>query len=155
MRRRYLFSAGPAGLRPVPEKEIWYTSTHGQAIGLNTDGELLLESNLYSDGKGMMRFSNVVTSLPSNMFANSDGRKRLKSVSLPASVTRICYNALAQCEFLEEIILCGPPPSFLDYEIPKRVVITVPDALLNDYMTDGYWGNLQSTNLIRPWSEHI
>lgn len=155
MRRRYLFPGAAAGLRTVPEKEIWYTSTNGQAFSLNTDGGLLLETNLYSNGKGVMRFSNVVNKVPSSMFNNSDGIKRLKTVSLPASVTNIGYNAFAQCRFLDEIILCGPPPSFTKGEIPAGTVVFVPDALLNDYMTDGYWGNLQRTNLIAPWSEHI
>lgn len=156
MRRRYLFSAGPAGLRSVPEKEIWYTSTNGQAISLNTDGDLLLESNLYSDGKGIMRFSNIVDVLPANMFANSDGYKRLKTVSLPASVTKIRYNAFGQCYSLDEMILCGPPPSIdISKDVPEGTVVFVPDALLNDYMTDGYWGNIQDKSLIRPWSEHI
>lgn len=154
MRRRYLFSAGPAGLRSVPEKEIWYTSTHGQAISLNTDGDLLLEYNLYSDGKGVMRFSNVVDVIPDRMFANSDGIKRLKTVWLPASVTKIGFYAFEPCSFLDEMILCGPPPYSNTTPVPSRTVVYVPDALVNDYMTNVSWGGLYRVQ-IRPWSEHI
>ena len=153
MRRRYLFSP-QGGLQTVPEKEIWYTSTNGQAIAPYNDGDLLIETNLYSGGKYVMRFSNVVNAIPDNMFNNLTGMKYLKSVALPASVTKIGAGAFANCTKLTEVVFCGAPPAYSDsYPVSYRAAIYVPDTLVNDYMTDRYWSSYQ--NQIKPWSEHV
>lgn len=84
--------------------EIWYTSADGNIVTpVTTDGigEGFV-SNVYSNGKGVIRFKGLVESLPEGMFK---GCKTLKSVSLPEDVTSIGASAFQNCSALETIAM--------------------------------------------------
>ena len=80
----------------VPDNEIWYKTTKGQAVvfkdGVESFGAAMV-SNTYSDGKGVIVFDGPVTRIPPGAFYNT----ALFEVHLPETVIEIgdeafCYN---------------------------------------------------------------
>ena len=84
--------------------EIWYTSTDGEVVPYTTNestGNEVL-SNTYSDGKGVIRFADVLVTVDANAFYGAD---RLASVTLPEEVTEISDFAFTGCRSLAEVHL--------------------------------------------------
>lgn len=77
---------------------------------------------------------------------------RLKSLTLPATLTSIQFNAFSQCS-LEELILLGSTPPTIQYNqaFPGTWPIYVPDAAVEDYKAETSWAN--NTSRIKPISE--
>ncbi|MBO4625219.1 MAG: leucine-rich repeat protein [Bacteroidales bacterium] len=91
-----------------PDNEIWYTSSSGRPVQPgNVNFGAALVSNTYENGKGVMRFSGAVTSIPRGAFMNFDtyGSMALSGIALPLSVTRIETGAFFNLENLRFIIL--------------------------------------------------
>jgi hypothetical protein len=75
----------------IPNNEIWYTTSDGNAIVLsNTPSNLV--SNTYADGKGVMLFDGDVTSILANQFKSATN---LSSIIIPNSVTSIGTSAFS------------------------------------------------------------
>lgn len=72
-------------------KKIFYTTSDGNTI---TPTGLSPTSNTYADGLGIMVFSDNVTNIPANAFAD---KATLTSISLPPTVTSIGANAFQNC----------------------------------------------------------
>lgn len=99
----------------IPDNEIWYTSTDGKKISfLHPDKfeQNPIISNIYENGKGVIKFQKSLTRIPEGAFECSleSGKKEsspynLKSVQLPETVDTIIAGAFANCEQLEKIEL--------------------------------------------------
>lgn len=75
----------------IPNNEIWYTTSDGNAIVFSTTPSKLV-SNTYVDGKGVMLFDGDVTSILSNQFKSATN---LSSIIIPNSVTEIGISAFS------------------------------------------------------------
>lgn len=87
----------------IPSNEIWYTSYRDEVI-VATAFDAVVESNEYSDGKGVITFKSDVTKVLAQAFYNA---YNLSSITLPASVTFIGDQAFAGCTKLAEISAPG------------------------------------------------
>lgn len=80
----------------IPNNEIWYTSSDGKVVTPNKSdvfGASII-SNTYSNGKGVIKFDNSVTSIGGFAFYYCSG---LTSITIPNSVTSIGYSAFYGC----------------------------------------------------------
>ena len=120
--------------------EIWYTTSSGQALSGNPMG---CTTNVYNDGKGILTFSSDVTSIPHETFkSNTD----LTSITIPASVESIEYNAFFGCANLASITFAEGSQltsiggaafsgcKFTSIIIPAGVA-TLPSGLFNNMST--------------------
>lgn len=91
----------------VPQTEIWYISSDEQIIEPDNDdfGAKIL-SNTYENGKGVIKFDDIVTRVGDSAFSYS---KRLVRIAVPESVTKIGDSAFSGCEAL------------VKFSIPKNV----------------------------------
>lgn len=147
--------------RTQPNNEIWYTSTDGNVVEVDTSriNPLILVSNTYEDGKGVLKFKDDITSLPRFCFVEC---YTFKTINLPNSLTTIGDSAFRKCENLIEInfskesqlttianygfIVCSKLPSIV---IPKSVTSIGDFAFsdcykLNDVYYDGTKEELKS-----------
>ena len=90
-----------------PNTEIWYTSTDGTKLNLTYTDETrafgaTIESNEYTDGKGIIKFNGNVTSIGESAFLTCPG---LKTVTIPNSVTSVGSSAFMNCTSLESVQL--------------------------------------------------
>lgn len=80
------------------DNEIWYTNTSENVT--NPDLGIAIISNTYENGKGIIKFSNSVTSIGEKAFEYND---TLTSIVIPNSVTSIESNAFKGCFSLSSI----------------------------------------------------
>ena len=86
-----------------PNNEIWYTSTDGNIVELNTYYKgPQPNSNEYVDGKGIMVFENDLTSIGESAFSK---RNNLASINIPNSVTSIEIYAFYQSSGLTSVTI--------------------------------------------------
>lgn len=80
-------------------KQIVYTSTDGQVVAPNNDSAFnaAIVSNTYKNGKGVIVFDEVVTTIGSQAFA---GCSTLEDITLPEGVTEIGNEAFKDCSNL-------------------------------------------------------
>ena len=91
----------------VPDNEIWYTTTDGTPISLisevagwpNAEFNTNVVSNEYKGGKGVIRFEYPVTTICEKSFI----QKKLTSIYLPSSISKIDADAFTSCYFLKEV----------------------------------------------------
>lgn len=90
----------------VPHNQIWYTTNDGKAAGPAYGNKLesLIVSNDYVDGRGVITFSEEITSLPYGSFAHS---KNITSVHFPETLVDIGPYAFEECENLQKVIIPG------------------------------------------------
>ena len=78
---------------PVPNDELWYTSSDGNIVTPNKVEALpTIVSNTYVDGKGVIKFATNITSIGETAFTNCTS---LTSVTIPSSVTSIGNSAFS------------------------------------------------------------
>lgn len=82
LRRRFFVLRSNA----VLSNEIWYTTSDNTVLTASSNSAFStgLVSNTYVGGKGVLRYSTPLTTLPLNMFR---GCTKLTSVTIPASIT--------------------------------------------------------------------
>ena len=103
--------SGPVPV-PVPNDEIWYTSTDGNIVEPNDTTDLpTIVSNTYSDGKGIIKFATDVTSIVNACFMKCSG---LTSVIIPNSVTIIESRAFLGCTGLTSITIGNSVTSIVE-----------------------------------------
>lgn len=87
----------------VPSDEIWYTSSDGNIVTPTTTRSLPeIDTNTYSDGKGVIKFKTDVTSIGEWAFQNCTG---LTSITIPNSVTSFGRYAFSGCSGLTSITI--------------------------------------------------
>ena len=76
---------------PVPNDEIWYTSTDGEIVIPGNDNVFgaTIVSNEYKDGKGVIKFSGDVTTIGQHAFPGGGRNLNMKTILLPNSVKEI------------------------------------------------------------------
>ena len=87
---------------PVPNNQIWYTSSDGNVVKpykTNAFGANII-SNTYNNGKGVITFDSDVTMIGNQAFIGCDS---LTSVTIPDSVTTIGENVFYWCESLTSV----------------------------------------------------
>ena len=115
---------------PVPNDEIWYTSSDGNVVtphATNAFGANII-SNTYENGKGVIKFDAPITSIGYNAFYKSP----LTSVTVPDGVTSIGQNAFYECTSLTSIIIPDSVTSIVDYafsECSSLASIAIPDGV--------------------------
>ena len=89
---------------PVPNNQIWYTSSDGNIVTpYNTNVfRAKIISNTYNNGKGVITFDGVVTTIGESAF---DGCNSLTSVNIPDSVTTIGDFAFRYCDSLTSVTI--------------------------------------------------
>ena len=90
----------PEGELP-PDNEIWYTTADEKPLGgVMNQGACILESNTYTDGMGILRFSGPLTAFEN--IATDSERPRLTGILLPDCVERIGDNPLRNITDIKE-----------------------------------------------------
>ena len=89
-----------------PNNQIWYTTTDGKAITFHDASgfNATITSHTYSNGKGVVTFSDDVTTIGELAFYEYT-TFTLKTVTLPASTRVIDDLAFCGCEKLESVII--------------------------------------------------
>ena len=146
---------------PVPNDEIWYTSTDGNIVTpYSVDALPSIVSNTYVDGKGIIKFATDVTSIGQQAFSNCD---TLKSVSFPYSLITIDKEAFKQCPNIDTIKF-GPNISTIgDYafqqspltalfisDLAKWCNIHKGSQSWTNVSMQLYVNNVMTTNLVIP-----
>ena len=88
----------------TPNNEIWYTSTDGNIVTpyAGTAFGAKIISNIYENGKGVIKFDGNVTKIGYNAF---HGCSSLTSVTIPDSVTEIGGYAFSYCTSLTSVTI--------------------------------------------------
>ncbi|MCQ2112266.1 MAG: leucine-rich repeat domain-containing protein [Bacteroidaceae bacterium] len=94
----------------IPNDEIWYEAsaklnetTSSSSSGLHTKAfNASIQSHTFSNGKGVVKFNNTVTSIGNYAFYRCSG---LTSVTIPNSVESIGYDAFYRCNCLTSVTI--------------------------------------------------
>ena len=114
--------------------EIWYTTTDNQPLTPNKEGVDIfganIVSNIYKNGKGVIKFDGEVTKIGYNAFLRCAS---LNNVVMPNSVVEISSQAFAYCNSLKNAII---PKNVMSIEerafrnCTKLSDITIPDSVI-------------------------
>lgn len=117
--------------------------TNDNAFGAN------IVSNIYEDGKGIIKFDGPVTSIGRSAFDFCDN---LVSITIPKSVTSIGNNAFVECASFKYITCFAttPPnvgyddyPSIYEWISHHQGILYVPSESIDAYKSHHYWGQLR------------
>lgn len=90
-----LFADAPVQPGP-PSDEIWYTTSNGQVMsGYNTAVLPNVVSNTYSDGKGILKFAQPITSIGTDAFLRA---YTIQTLNLPYTVNYLASNSVCHYE---------------------------------------------------------
>ena len=142
-----------------PSDEIWYTTSNGQPISdYDTTALPTVISNTYSDGKGILKFAEPLTSIGVNAFVNCSN---MLSVNIPYTVNNIGGDAFAltNSENITNIDITlntTTPPTIESYAFGdvndyRKVYIYVPEVAYDTYYNnpDENWEFYQY-NIVNP-----
>ena len=115
---------------PVPNDEIWYTSSDGNIVE-PYDATVLptIVSNIYVDGKGVIKFASDVISIGKKAFYNCAG---FTSVTIPDSVTSIGELAFTSCSSLTSVTIPNSVTSIGNYAFSScngLTSVTIPNSV--------------------------
>ena len=97
-----------ASAQTPPYNEIWYTTTDGRPLFINSGYKksvgLYMHSDTYNNGRGVLEFKSggYINFINSGLF---DGNDRLKSITIPNIVTSIGEKAFYGCSSLKSITI--------------------------------------------------
>ena len=91
-----------SGIYEKRYSRIYYTTSDGRPIELDTSLENGVVSNTYSNGQGVLVFEDIVTEIESHTFYYCEN---LTSLKIPDSVTKIGDYAFYGCNRLEKIYI--------------------------------------------------
>ena len=109
------------------DNQIWYTTTDNEAVTVTVNASNI-DSNDYSNGKGVITFSNDLSEIPAEMFKKFS---TLSSVTLPKSIRTIGSNAFNECTALSSVTMQDGVTSISSYAFRKCAFteITLPNTL--------------------------
>ena len=116
---------------PVPNNQIWYTSSDGNIVepnNTNVFGANII-SNTYNNGKGVITFDGDVTTIGERAFIGCDS---LTSVTIPDSVTTIGNDAfywsdnLTSVNIGDSVTTIGASAFYSCYSLKS---VTIPDSV--------------------------
>jgi len=118
-------------LKPVPRaNEIWYTSSDGNIVTpYQTSSLPEIDTNTYSNGKGIIKFKTDVTNIGNYAFENCT---RLTSIEIPDSVTSIGNQTFRDCSGLTSVMIPNGVTSIeigAFYGCNSLTSITIPDSV--------------------------
>ena len=120
-RNKKFFQEGKKKKPVVPDDEIWYTSSDGNIVKPYRASSLPeIDTNIYSDGKGVIKFKTDITSIGNLAFRICSN---LASIEIPNSVTSIGEGAFRDCAGLTTI------------DIPNSVTSIGTEAFCNSGLT--------------------
>ena len=125
---------------PVPNNQIWYTSSDGNIVtpGKTKGFGANIVSNEYKDGLGVITFDGDVTEIVDYAFHNCDS---LTSVTIPDSVTRIGARAFNDCDSLTSVTIGNGVKTISVYAFYSC------DSLTSVYISDiAAWCNISFIN---------
>lgn len=85
----------------IPKNQIWYTTMDEKIVPV--EAGLLIESNVYANGIGIITFKDSISEVPSYLFGMIGGEIRITSIRLPDGVTKIGDSAFLQNYSLQSI----------------------------------------------------
>ena len=92
----------------IPDNEIWYTTTDATVVepyATNVFGANIL-SNVYENGKGVIKFDGPVTKIGSHAFyAYDSDREKITSITIPNKVVEIGGYAFYYCTALTSVTI--------------------------------------------------
>ncbi|MBE6197044.1 MAG: hypothetical protein E7137_08190 [Rikenellaceae bacterium] len=99
---------------PSPTNEIWYTSDDGEVVKPESTNQFgaTLQSNTYTNGKGVMLFDGPVTEIGYKAFFYCTS---LSKITIPNSVTSIGCEAFSNCINLTSITIPDSVTSIAEY----------------------------------------
>ena len=105
------------------DNQIWYTTTDNAKVNISAT-----DNNTYSNGKGVITFSNDLSEIPEKMFQNC---KTLSSVTLPKSIRTIGISAFQGCSALSSVTMQDGVTSIGNYAFNQCTFteITLPNTL--------------------------
>ena len=90
----------------IPNNEIWYTTTNGKIIEPDVNYikyiDANIESNTYSNGKGVIKFDGPITKMGSSCLHSNE---TLETVIMPNSVVTLGAGTFGNCTSLKEVTL--------------------------------------------------
>lgn len=104
---------------PIPNNEIWYTTTDGNPIGdtvlqynhtFDASGTALtLQSNTYSKGKGVLVYSGDIARIEGeenedNYRGAYNNSNTLTSIEFPKTVSKLEFGTFVDCPYVETIV---------------------------------------------------
>ena len=113
------------------DNEIWYTSSDGNVVtpyATDVFGANIV-SNIYENGKGVIKFDGDVTSLGDSAFYECSS---LTSITIPNSVTSFRYGTFMRCTSLTSIVIPDGVTSIGEgalYACSSLTSITIPDSV--------------------------
>ncbi len=110
---------GELAFRVVPpNNEIWYSSSDGSIVTpvSPNDFNASIVSNVYENGKGVIRFSDTLNGIPSNAFKDCS---KLRTISMPNSIINIGEFAFYNCYRLNEVGLSNNLARIENYAFRK------------------------------------
>lgn len=123
-----VWNPAPTG---IPADEIWYTTSDDQVANINTTylSGVTLDSNTYSGGKGIIKFSGTLTNIPDSAFTNNN---KITSIKMSDSVIIIGFKALYNCSSLLSVTI-GSNVEYIGQQAiancPSLSSITVPQSV--------------------------
>ena len=120
----------PVWENEINNNEIWYTSSDGNIVTpYQTSSLPKIDTNTYSDGKGVIKFKADVTSIGKYAFYNCTS---LTSVTIPDSTASIGENAFALCKGLTSVTIPDSVTSIGEsafYGCTHLTSITIPNSV--------------------------
>ena len=87
----------------IPKNQIWYTTMDEKIVPV--EAGLLIESNVYANGIGIITFKDSISEVPSHLFGMIGEEMRITSIRLPDGIIKIGDFAFFRCENLVDISL--------------------------------------------------